>query len=52
MNTSSIVYNYISESNNAKIAYCTSETDSSYSSNILNNKIKIRLYILIKIKIC
>lgn len=49
MNTSPIIYNYISESNNAKISYCTSETDRSYSSNILNNKIKVRKNISIKI---
>ena len=47
MNNYSFVYNYISESNNAKIAYCTSETDRCPSSNILNNKIKVTKYILI-----
>ena len=42
MNNSLFVYNYISESNNAKIAYFTSQTDNSPASNILNNKIKVR----------
>ena len=42
MNNTSFVYNYISESNNAKIIYCTSQTDRCPSSNILNNKLKVR----------
>ena len=45
MNNSSFVYNYISESNNAKIFYCTSESERCSSSNILNNKIKVIIYI-------
>ena len=51
MNNSSFVYNYISESNNAKISYCTSQTDRCSSNNILNNKIKVRKFIFIKLKI-
>ena len=47
MNDSLVIYNYLSEKNNAKIAYCTSETDNSNSSNILNNKIKVSIYIVI-----
>ena len=49
MNNSSFVYNFISESNNAKIAYYTSQTDRSPATNILNNKIKVRklLYFII-----
>ena len=42
MNNTFFIYNYISESNNAKISYCTSQTDRCPSSNILNNKIKVR----------
>ena len=44
MNNASIVYNYISESNNAKVIYCTSQTDRCNSSNILNNKLKVRKF--------
>lgn len=51
MNNSSFVYNYISESNNAKISYCTSQADRCSSTNILNNKIKVRKFIFIKIYI-
>ena len=47
MNNYSFVYNYISESNNAKISYFTSETDRCPSTNILNNKIKVTKCILI-----
>ena len=42
MNNASLVFNFISESNNAKIIYCTSQTDRCSSSNILNNKYKVR----------
>lgn len=42
MSNTSFIYNYISESNNAKISYCTSQKDGCHASNILNNKIKVR----------
>jgi len=42
MKNSSFVFNYISETNNAKVLYCTSQTDRCLSSNILNNKNKVR----------
>ncbi len=41
MNNATFVYNYISESNNAKVIHCTSQTDRCNSSNILNNKLKV-----------
>ena len=36
-----IIQNYL-VTNNAKILYCTSQTDRCLSSNILNNKNKVR----------
>ena len=41
-NYHSIVYNYISESNNAKIIYVTNQTNNCAASNILNSKNKVR----------
>ena len=41
-NYHSIVYNYISESNNAKIIYVTNQTNNCAASNILNLKNKVR----------
>ena len=44
MYNSSYVYNYITESNNAKILYCTSQSNGCSPSNILNNKNRVRKY--------
>ena len=37
-----LVYNYISDINNAKIIYVTNQTNRCTASNILNNKTKVR----------
>jgi len=48
-NYHSIVYNYISESNNAKIIYVTNQTNNCAASNILNTKNRVRnKYLIIK----
>ena len=36
-------YNYISEENNAKISFCTSENKNYKCSNILSNIEKVRI---------
>ena len=38
-----LVYNYISDSNNAKIIYVTNQTNNCVASNILNSKNKVRI---------
>ena len=44
-----LVYNYISESNNAKIIYVTNQTNNCAASNILNTKNRVRnKYLIIK----
>ena len=37
-----LVYNYITETNNAKIIYVTNQTNNCPASNILNSKNKVR----------
>ena len=49
MNSYSLVYNYITDSNNAKIIYVTNQTNRCKASNILNDKNKVRLNIIIYI---
>ena len=37
-----LVYNFITESNNAKIIHVTNQTNNCPASNILNSKNKVR----------
>ena len=48
-NYQSVIYNYISEANNAKIIYVTNQSNHCDASNILNSKnkvINIHIYII------
>lgn len=38
-----LVYNYITEANNAKIIYVTNQANNCDASNILNSKNKVRI---------
>ena len=41
LNYQSVIYNYISEANNAKIIYVTNQSNHCDASNILNSKNKV-----------